>query len=58
MLPRGGSPIPSGWIRLALIVVLVLVVWYLIATLAHGVSEEQPATGTGSVTPIEQRLVT
>jgi hypothetical protein len=47
---------PSGWIRLALIVVLVLVLWWLIATFARGVAQRD-ATGTGMVAPtVEQRL--
>ena len=47
---------PSGWIRLALIVVLVLVLWWLIATFARGVAQRD-ATGTGMRAPIvEQRL--
>jgi hypothetical protein len=49
---------PTGWLRIALIVVLVLVFWWLVATFARGVANPQPASGTGSVFPIEQRLVT
>jgi hypothetical protein len=55
-MDRGGNPMPSWWLRLALIVVLVLVFWWLVATFARGVAERAPG-GTGMVIPIEQRLV-
>jgi hypothetical protein len=48
---------PAGWLRFALIVVLVLVLWWLIATFARGVAERTPV-GTGMVAPVAQRLVT
>jgi len=48
---------PPWWLRLVLIVVLVLVFWWLVATFARGVAQK-PASGTGNVIPIEERLVT
>jgi hypothetical protein len=47
---------PTSWLRLALIVVLVLVLWWLIATFARGVAEKAPE-GTGRVLSVEERLV-
>ena len=47
---------PPWWLRLVLIVVLVLVFWWLVATFARGVAEE-PTNRTGNVIPIEERLV-
>jgi len=48
---------PTGWLRIALIVVLVLVFWWLVATFARGIAGKTPQ-GTGMVVPIEERLVT
>ena len=48
---------PTGWLRIALIVVLVLVFWWLVATFARGVAGKS-TSGTGNVIPIEERLVT
>jgi hypothetical protein len=47
---------PPWWLRLALIVVLVLVFWWLVATLGRGIAGKS-ANGTGIVIPIEERLV-
>ncbi len=45
------------WLRIVIIVVLVLVLWWLVATFARGVAEEDPAA-TGMTAPVERRLVT
>jgi hypothetical protein len=45
------------WIRIALIIVLVLVLWWLAVTLARGVAQKTPPAGTGSVIAVEARLV-
>ena len=55
-MDRGGKPMPSWWLRLALIVVLVLVFWWLVATLGRGIAGKS-TNGTGIVIPIEERLV-
>jgi hypothetical protein len=47
---------PPWWLRLVLIVVLVLVFWWLVATFARGVKGKS-TNGTGIVIPIEERLV-
>jgi flagellar biogenesis protein FliO len=47
---------PPWWLRLALIVVLVLVFWWLVATLGRGIAGKS-TNGTGIVIPIEERLV-
>jgi hypothetical protein len=57
MMQRGGTSMPT-WLRIALIVVLVLVLWWLVATLGRGVAEEAPPAGTGNVIAAETRLVT
>lgn len=46
------------WLRIALIVVLVLVLWWLVVNLGRGVAEQEKPAGTGMVVPIEERLVT
>ena len=44
------------WLRIAIIVVLVLVLWWLAATLGRGVAEQAPPAGTGSVIAVEEHL--
>ena len=48
------------WLRIALIIVLVLVLWWLVATLGRGVAEQDapPPAGTGMLLPVSDRLVT
>jgi len=45
------------WLRIAIIVVLVLVLWWLVATLGRGVAQKGP-TGTGMAAPVARQLVT
>ena len=46
----------SVWLRIALIVVLALVLWWLAVALGRGVAQRDPAA-TGMVIPIEARSI-
>lgn len=44
------------WLRIALIIVLVLLLWWLATTLGRGVAQKA-SDGTGMVLPVEERLL-
>jgi hypothetical protein len=49
------------WLRIAIIAVLALVLWWLAALLGKSFSQEQPAptgAGTGMAIPVAERLAT
>jgi len=56
MMPRGGTWMPT-WLRIVIIAVLALVLWYLAATLGRSVAEQEPE-GTGMTAPAAERLLT
>lgn len=45
------------WLRIAIIALLALILWYLAATLGRSVAEQEPA-GTGMTLPAAERLLT